>query len=81
MKKELQDKVWASLPQEFMERAKDIYKFAKQGYEYPASDTDKINSIGAMQALEALFGEHNLTSDTEEDEILTMPRKDIQDIF
>lgn len=65
MNKNLQDKAWAVLPKEFRERIKDVYKVAKQGYEYPTSDVDKINSIGAMQALEALFDEHNLTFNEE----------------
>lgn len=81
MNKKLQDKAWTVLPNDFRERVKDVYKVAKQGYEYPASDVSKINSIGAMQALEALFGKYNLTSDTEGEEMLIVPRKQIQNWY
>lgn len=65
MNKGIKDKDWEVLPKELRERVKDVYKTAKQVCEYPACEGDKINSIGAMQALEALFDEHNLISDTE----------------
>lgn len=81
MDKTMQNLVWSLIPKEFKEEVMEIYKVANQGYEYPASDADKINSIGAMQALEALFGKHNLTSDAEEEEILMVPRKNIVELY
>lgn len=78
MNKKLQDKAWVARPKEFKERVMEIYRVANQGYEYPASNADKINSIGAMQALEALFGKHNLTSDAKGEEMLIVSRKRIQ---
>lgn len=70
MKIELQNKVWSILPKEFKEEVKEIYSnvitYHPCGYNHK---TD---------LLKYLFGRHNLTSDSEGEEILTVPRKKVQ---
>lgn len=67
MTKELQDHVWSILPKEFKEEVKKEYR---KGY-----------VCETLTMLITLFGHHNLTSDAEEEEILTVPRKDIVELF
>lgn len=71
MKRELQDYVWSVLPKEFKEEVK---------YEYNKTETKKIRKecdLGFLNAHEGMFGVHNLTSDAEGEEMLTLPRKAI----
>lgn len=56
MNKELQDKAWAVLPNEFRKEVKEAYRI-------PLSNS--IHDKGYNHALEYFFGEHNLTSDEE----------------
>lgn len=67
MTKELQDHVWSILPKEFKEEVKKEYR---KGY-----------VCETLTMLITLFGHHNLTSDAEGEEILTVPRKDIVELF
>lgn len=65
MNKELQDKVWAVLPNEFKEEVKKMYKECNK-------EVDDVKTIcyrkcfHHIELLVRFFGEHNLTSDTEE---------------
>lgn len=66
MNKELQDLAWSVLPKEFREEVKKLYReFAFTREGY----------------YKELFGRRNLISDAEEEEMLTVPRKKIQDFF
>lgn len=66
MTTELQNKVWSILPKEFKEEVKGIYPNAV--VRHPCGYNHKID------LLKYLFGYHNLTSDAEEEEMLTVPR-------
>lgn len=73
MTKELQDLAWSVLPKEFKEEVKKIYnrEIVKNDYEAGIiTDT-----------LAELFGIHNLTSDSEGEEMLTVSRKRVQEIY
>lgn len=56
MNKELIDRTWSILPKEFKEEVRQIYQ-----------ETDNGWIAGDM--LEEIFGEHNLTSDAEGEEM------------
>lgn len=71
MTKELQDLVWSILPKEFKEEVKKRYKTA-------CRHRDLYSARGTMETLELLFGIHNLTSDAEGEEMLTVSRKRVQ---
>lgn len=74
MNKELIDRVWACLPREFKEEVK---------YEYTrvtTKGTKDSYDLGFMHAHEGMFGHHNLTSDAEGEEMLTVSRKEIQQL-
>lgn len=59
MNKELQDKVWACLPKEARDEIKRLY-----------IDGVKQHKINRIAIYKSLFGRHNLTSDTEPEEML-----------
>lgn len=73
MNKELQDLAWSVLPKEFKEEVKKRYNLAMR-------HRDLYSARGAIEALELLFGRHNLTSDAEgeDDETLYVSRKKLQ---
>lgn len=62
MNKELQDKVWAVLPNEFREEVKKIYNDLLNEHITPDIE-DGVNN--RMLILEEIFSYHNLTSDAE----------------
>lgn len=66
MDKTLQTTAWNCLPREFKEEVKKIYQEAENGW--IVEDT-----------LENIFGIHNLISDAEGEEMLTVPRKKVQE--
>lgn len=66
MDKELQDLAWRSLPKEFKEEVKRMYETAKS---YVLGDME-INAQVCEAVLSELFGIHNLTSNTEGEEML-----------
>lgn len=69
MDKELQNSAWSVLPKEFKEEVKR---------EYYHDDSNPFE----LAQLEAIFGIHNLISDTEEEgELLTVSRSKVQRIF
>lgn len=76
MTKELQDHVWKHcLPKEFKEEVKKDYQYAVK------NRNRSVLQRGASDTLEYFFGEHNLTSDVEGEEMLIVSRKEVQDLF
>lgn len=71
MNKELQDIAWKVLPKEFKTHVKWVYE--------GSIEVDEYNE-GYNTALEGLFGIHNLTSDVEEEEMLIISRREIQQL-
>lgn len=67
MTKELQDHVWSILPKEFKEEVKKEYR---KGY-----------VCETLTMLITLFGHHNLTSDAEEEGMLTVSRKRVREMY
>lgn len=67
MDKELIDQAWACLPREFKEEVKKEYR---KGY-----------VCETLAMLITLFGHHNLTSDAEGEEMLTVSRKQVQEVY
>lgn len=73
MTKELKDLAWACLPREFKEKVKKEYA---RCVKIEADDNPNLpayavkSAISRMALLEKLFGEHNLTSDAEGEEML-----------
>ena len=67
MTKELQDLAWSCLPKEFKEEVKKEYR---KGY-----------VCETLTMLITLFGHHNLTSDAEGEEMLTVKRSDVINEF
>lgn len=80
MNKELQDLTWSLLPREFKEEVKRVANnFSRRtsgilGRERTLAETFLNEFID-------LFGRHNLTSDAEGEEMLTVPRKKVQELF
>lgn len=73
MDRTIQDLAWRCLPREFKEEVKIYYQYAY--VQYGKSDLYR----GSANAIESLFGHHNLTSDAEgEDEMLYVSRKKLQ---
>lgn len=66
MDKQLIDKAWRCLPREFREEVKKIYK-------------TQYLRVERIALLCNLFGAHNLTSDAEGEEMLTVPRSKVQE--
>lgn len=66
MNKELQDKAWSVLPKEFKEEVKKLYR--------------EFTFTREGYYVE-LFGLHNLTSDAEGEEMLTIPRRKVQEMY
>lgn len=82
MEKYLQDHAWSILPKEFKEEVKKMFEEDKKHPEIHTTcgiTTAYHNDMG--QRLIDLFGIHNLTSDTEEEEMLTVKRSDVINEF
>jgi hypothetical protein len=79
MDKTLQDLAWRCLPREVKEEVKRLYK-AIQEKSVNNSPTERYFDGGYEYAFEKLFGLHNLTSDAEGEEMLTVSRKEIQQL-
>ena len=77
MEKKLQDLAWTSLPKEMRDKLIEWY----QTFQYHTNfDNDPI-AEAQMKLLEDLYGSHNLTSDTEPEEMLMVERKKVQEIY
>lgn len=82
MTKELQDLAWSVLPKEFKEEVKETYKeYAEKIASKSEPEYRIVGYIAAQTELELLFGIHNLTSDAEGEEMLTVPRKKVQEEY
>lgn len=82
MTKELQDLAWSVLPKEFKEEVKETYReytekiATKSGPEYRI-----VGYIAAQTELELLFGEHNLTSDADGEEMLMCEKSKVVKLY
>lgn len=82
MNKELIDRAWACLPREFKEKVKKKYA---RCVEIDEDDNPNLPAYAVKSAisrrglLEKLFGIHNLTPDAVEEEMLTVPRKKVEE--
>ena len=84
MKQELQDKAWRVLPVEFREEVKKEYAkcVAIDIDDNPNLPAYAVESAISRRALlEMLFGHHNLTSDEEGEEMLTVEKGKVQFMF
>lgn len=72
MNKELIDKAWSVLPKEFKEEVKEIYLNAV--VHHPCGYNHKTD------LLKYLFGHHNLTSDTEGEEMLLVNKFEFEKV-
>lgn len=69
MDKNLQNLAWSCLPKEFKEEVKKYY------------DNPIALGATAVLLLENLFGVHNLTSDAEGEEMLTVLKREVRSIY
>ena len=80
MTKELQNSVWSILPKEFKEEVKKLAQYYSRhvsalfGMERQRADKFYCEFV-------SLFGKHNLTSDAEGEELLTVPRNKVQELY
>jgi co-chaperonin GroES (HSP10) len=81
MNKKLQDLVWSILPKEFKEEVKKLYTDALDASNSPHEPDDRKWGNYRVTLLEKLFGYHNLTSDGEGEEMLTVSRKEVMRNF
>ena len=72
---DLQDLAWRSLSGEFKEVVKNYYQYALKHYQISSFQRNVSNT------LERLLGTENLTSDAEGEEILTISRKRVQEMY
>lgn len=72
---ELQNLAWRSLSGEFKEVVKNYYQYALKHYQISSFQRNVSNT------LEHFFGTDNLTSDAEGEEMLTVSRKRVQEIY
>lgn len=70
MTTELQNRAWKILPKEFREEVKREHNLR-----------DKFGYKNVVWVYERIFGRHNLTSDTEGEEMLTVSRKRVQEFY
>lgn len=83
MDKKLQDLAWSLLPKEFKGEVKKLYVEieVELSKEKGATDNRNWQFRGMKSLLAYLFGKHNLTSDAEGEEMLTVSRKRVQNIY
>lgn len=80
MNKELINHVWNHcLPKEFKEEVKELYDSGIKMMDIRPSESQVY--ANKLSTLEYLFGLHNLTSDAEGEERLTVSRKKVQEMF
>ena len=83
MTKDLQDLAWSCLPKEFKEEVKKLYIETEIELSKKKGSTDNLTQLlrGMNRQLAYLFGIHNLTSDAEGEEMLTVSRKKVQESY
>jgi hypothetical protein len=81
MDKTIQDLVWSVLPKEFKEEVKKLYTDALDASNSPHDPDDRKWGNYRVTLLEKLFGSHNLIADAEGEEMLTVPRSKVQELF
>lgn len=77
MNKELQDLVWSILPKEFKEEVKKVARIYS-GRTSALFGAERHIANKFLDEFIGLFGHDNLTSDAEEEEMLTVSRKKVQ---
>lgn len=80
MTKELQDLAWSVLPKEFKEEVKCIGNILNKDASVMFGTIGQL-SHKHLDLFVKLFGKHNLTSDTEGEEMLCVPRKKVQEMY
>lgn len=71
MNKELQDLAWSVLPKEFKEEVKELYRH----------ENKVLVPIDGVTTLNDIFGKHNLTSDAEGEEMLTVEADLVRELY
>lgn len=79
MDKELIDKAWACLPREFREEVKRLAQYYSR-HVSALFGMERQRADKFYREFVSLFGIHNLTSDAEGEEMLTVSRKEIQQL-
>ena len=79
MDKKLQDLAWSILPKEFKEEVRELYDGCIKMMDIRPSASEIY--ANKLTTLEYLFGIHNLTSDAEGEEMLTISRKEVQEQY
>lgn len=74
MDKELINRTWSCLPKEFKEEVKKSYRY------YSCMAKDQYD-CGIMDCIETIFGKHNLTSDAEGEEMLTVEANLVKELY
>lgn len=80
MTKELQDLAWSVLPKEFKEEVKKVARIYS-GRTSALFGAERHIANKFLDEFIGLFGYHNLTSDAEGEEVLTVSRKRVQEIY
>lgn len=82
MDKTLQDLAWSVLLKEFKEEVKETYREYTEKIATKSEPEYRIvGYIAAHTELELLFGEHNLTSDADGEEMLSVSRRRVQELY
>lgn len=77
--KQTQDQAWRCAPKAFREAVKEMYQATQLTGVQLAVDVERAGRYA--EALEAVFGEHNLTSGAEPEEVLMVPRKKVLNMY
>lgn len=80
MTKELQDLAWNCLPKEFKEEVKKLAQYYSR-HVSALFGTERQRADKFYREFVSLFGKHNLTSDAEGEEMLTVSRKQVQEMY
>lgn len=76
MNKSQQDLAWTCLPKEVRNHILGDYEYYLNRYEAVKANTSK----GAIDALEEIFGHHNLTSDIEPPEMMMVEKSKVTEL-
>ncbi len=80
MDKTLQDLAWSCLPKEFKEEVKKLAQYYSR-HVSALFGMERQRADKFYREFVSLFGHHNLASDAEGEEMLTVPRKRVEKIF
>lgn len=74
-----QDQLWKCAPKAFRDHIKEMYQATQLKGLQQTEDVERADRYA--EAMEAIFGEHNLTSDAELEEMAMCTRKDVLDLY